>query len=192
MSARAIGGSAHNLRGMEVLGNQLKTSGAPARPLKGAGRVPLATLACLGVLAGCTSPQDDNAVPPPQTTTQSADTPATAAPTKDLEQAAQPALDLLQRHVPSGYASSPVVSGYDWASTPSETIKEQLSGDHILQVACSGNGQVTIDIRASATTSHLIPCGSAVTLPLIGPLDATITGQPPNTGVATWRVLPRT
>jgi hypothetical protein len=90
--------------------------------------------------------------------------------------------------VPGGYGAHPVVSGYDWAAHTGQTLDETLTGAHLLQVACSGHGEVSVVIRR---VTKRISCGQEVSLPFDGALDLVIDGRPGNTGVVAWRVLAR-
>ncbi len=154
-------------------------------------RIPVAAVAGLALLTGCTA---NSAQTPVHTaSTPPAPTPAGSAATADLDTAAIPALDLVQRYVPAGYATKPVVSGYDWATHTGQAIEEDaLAGPHVFQIACSGNGEVSAVIRlAKKETSQHVSCGKGISVPFAGPLDAVINGSPGNTGVVAWRVLAR-
>jgi hypothetical protein len=109
----------------------------------------------------------------------------------DLKTAAAPALDLVQRYVPGGYATKSVVSGFDWATVSDEVLDETLSGPHLLQIACSGTGEVSITVQvAGKKPDRHVVCGNEVSVPFAGKLHAVIDGKPGNSGVVAWRVLP--
>ncbi len=112
----------------------------------------------------------------------------------DLQAAAAPALDLVQRYLPNGYATAPVSSGYDWATASNEVRDDTLSGRHLLQVACSGTGEISTAVQVAGKAQDLhVACGDKeVSVPFDGKLQAAIDGKPSNSGVVAWRVLPRT
>jgi hypothetical protein len=182
---------------MEVLGNLVMTIG-PQRWIR---RVPPAAIAGLALVTGClvtgcTAKTGDtpagatSTAPSAESTAPTGTAPTGAAAPADLEKAAAPALDLVQRYVPSGYATQAVVSGYDWATHTGQAIVETLQGSHLLQIACSGDGEVSAVVRvAKKSTQQSIACGKEVSVPFEGALDAVIDGRPGNTGVVAWRVL---
>jgi hypothetical protein len=167
---------------MEVLGNVVLDRWL------GLSVVPLAGLA---LMAGCTAGQQNAAAPSPAESTSA---PGASASVADLQAAAAPALDLVQRYVPVGYATAPVSSGYDWANGSNEVRDETLSGRHLLQIACSGSGEIstTVQVTGKAQDQH-VACGDKeVSVPFDGKLQVAIDGKPGNSGVVAWRVLSRT
>ena len=179
--------------GMEVLGNLMSI----ARPGLG-----LVVVAGLMLMTGCTAKRPDEDSPStPASLVSSASASASASasgttptPTSPaaLEVAAAPALSLAGRYVPDGYRTASVVSGYDWATTSNEVVKEALSGRHLFQIACSGIGEVSVTMRvAGREQNRRVVCGEQTSVPFAGPLDAVLNGKPGNTGVAAWRVLPQ-
>ena len=142
----------------------------------------LAALAGVALIAGCTAKHS----PDPGPTITPSPSPS---PSMDAQEAAAPALFLLAGYVPKGYRPKPVESGYHSAAdTSGQTLREKLTGRHLLQIACSGDGAVSAVVGKAA--ARRIACGQTVSLPLNGPLDVTIAGRAGNTGVVAWRVLP--
>lgn len=160
----------------------------------------VAGLAGLALIAGCTAGHQKAATPSlTGATTAPAPTGATTAPggsrsLADLQAAAGPALDLVQRYVPDGYATAPVSSGHDWATASNEVRDETLSGRHLLQIACSGTGGIstTVQVTGKAQEQHVVCDDKEVSVPFAGKLQAAIDGKPGNSGVVAWRVLSRT
>jgi hypothetical protein len=166
---------------MEVLGNVVIARGLS---------ISVAVLTGLALLAGCTA-EHQKAVAPSLAGATPA--PGGSASVADLEAAAAPALDLVQRYLPGGYATAPVSSGYDWATASNEVRDETLSGRHLLQIACSGAGEIsaTVQVTGKLHNQH-VACGDKeVSVPFDGKLQAAIAGKPGNSGVVAWRVLSR-
>jgi hypothetical protein len=108
--------------------------------------ISVAALAGLALTAGCTAGHQKPAAP--------ALTGATLAPggspsVADLHVAAAPPLDLVQRYLPDGYAAAPVSSGFDWATASNEVRDESLLGRHLLQIACSGTGDISTTVQVT-------------------------------------------
>ncbi|WP_152648415.1 hypothetical protein [Streptacidiphilus anmyonensis] len=139
----------------------------------------------VALVSGCSGSTTDQAhgTPAPQ--------PTTSAKAVPLDEAAKPALALVQQYVPAGFNAVPVASEYDWARNAGQRISENLSGESALQVACSGTGSVSFTLHSAAgETRHGISCGKATTIQFKGNLDAVIDGAASNSGVVAWRVLP--
>ena len=150
-----------------------------------------AALSGLALVAGCTTGHHNAAAPYPAKVTPA---PGGSSTVADLQAAAAPALDLVQRYLPNGYATAPVSSGYDWATASNEVRDDTLSGRHLLQVACSGTGEISTAVQVAGKAQDLhVACGDKeVSVPFDGKLQAAIDGKPSNSGVVAWRVLPRT
>jgi hypothetical protein len=141
-------------------------------------------------MAGCggTGAGHAQGAPAPHPTTSASGAAGDSA--ASLDAAAQPALELVGHFVPAGFKSEPVASEYDWARDSGQRLSEALSGENVLQVACTGNGAVSFTLHsASGDTKKSIPCGQSSTVQFKGNLDAVIDGSPSNSGVVAWRVL---
>ena len=152
--------------------------------------IPVATVTGLALLTGCTTAHPKAATPSPAAATPA---PAGSTSVADLEAAAAPALDLVRRYVPDGYATAPVSSGYDWAKASNEVRDDTLSGRHLLQIACSGTGEIstTVQVTGKPQDQH-VACGDKeVSVPFDGKLQAVLDGRPGTSGVVAWRVLSR-
>ncbi|MFD4981064.1 hypothetical protein [Streptomyces sp. NPDC058382] len=101
---------------------------------------------------------------------------------------------LVDRHTPSGYRTSPVASGYDWAKASGQRISESLPGGHLFQIACSGSGAVSVNLSLSKGDSEAkVKCGAeAKSLSFDGKFDAVIDGSRSNSGAYAWRIVGRT
>ena len=105
-------------------------------------------------------------------------------------QAGQAAALLAQsRH--RGYAEQPLASGQDRADDKGREISQAVVGRALLQVACSGRGQVTVTLPQQQR-STVVECGEPATgVPFRGPLTALVVGQRDSAGAYAWRILRR-
>ncbi|WNI24309.1 hypothetical protein [Streptomyces sp. ITFR-16] len=112
---------------------------------------------------------------------------------KSLDDAAKPAKALVDEYTPSGYRTSPVASGYDWANASGQKISESLPGDHLFQIACSGSGAVTVTVSLpKGDSKEQVECGAkARTISFDGKFDAVVSGGTSNSGAYAWRIAGR-
>jgi hypothetical protein len=110
---------------------------------------------------------------------------------KTLTRDANQAMTLLAGSPHQGYADQPVASGQDRANDKGREISEDVTGRALLQVACSGHGQVTVTLPRQQR-STLVDCGEKATgVPFRGQLTALVVGQRDSAGAYAWRVLPK-
>jgi hypothetical protein len=151
---------------------------------RGACALLLASVPLLG-LVGCSGSHDGRAAHP---TASAAKTKAPTAP-RSLDQEAKPAVALVDQFAPSGYPTTAVASGYDWATHTGQEISETLPGKHLFQIACSGNGRIAVSLAADSRKKD-IACGHRSTgISFTGKFEAVIDGAAGNTGTYAWRIL---
>jgi hypothetical protein len=108
-----------------------------------------------------------------------------------LTRQAGQAAALLDQSPHAGYAGQPLASGQDRADDKGREISEDVTGRALLQIACSGRGQVTVTLPEQQR-STLVDCGEPATgVPFRGPLTALVVGQRDSAGAYAWRILPR-
>lgn len=117
-----------------------------------------------------------------------------SSPGKSLDDTARPAVALVDQHTPSGYGTSSVASGYDWAQASGQKISESLAGDHLFQIACSGSGAISFHLSLpKGGSQEKVECGAkAKTVSFDGKFVAVIDGNESNSGAYAWRILGRT
>jgi hypothetical protein len=110
---------------------------------------------------------------------------------KTLTRDANQAVSLLAQSPHQGYADQPAASGQDRADDKGREISQPVSGRALLQVACSGHGQVTVTLPQQQL-STVVDCGEKATgIPFRGALTALVVGQRDSAGAYAWRILPR-
>lgn len=160
-------------------------------PVVRAGSLLLA-VAPLVASAACSGSPD--AAPPPSTRppVHRSSAPAGPAGASDRPVGDQDALAsaLISQWTPAGYRPSPVASGAEWASEPATGFDDgSLTGRHLFQIACSGNGAITVHLT-DRSPGRKVPCGGkAAAFPFSGPLHVLFEGEAANRGRSVWRVL---
>ncbi|MYW07040.1 hypothetical protein GT034_01480 [Streptomyces sp. SID2563] len=111
----------------------------------------------------------------------------------DLDATARPAVAIVGQYTPGGYKTSPVASGYDWATASGQRISESLPGAHLFQIACSGSGTLAVHLSLpKGDTEERVECGAkAKAVPFDGKLVAVIDGSTSNHGAYAWRIVAR-
>jgi hypothetical protein len=139
----------------------------------GAVAVGLATAGVL-VTSACTARNGDSAVPDQSAVTRSTNE----------------ALALLARTPLRGFRAEPVASGHDRADDQGLEISESVKGRALFQVACSGEGDVTVTLPRQHT-SQVVTCGEPATgFTFRRQLVALVVGARISTGAYAWRILP--
>jgi hypothetical protein len=109
---------------------------------------------------------------------------------RTLTRQATEAETLLSRSPHQGYAGTPLASGQDRADDKGREVSQVVKGRAVFQIACSGDGQVTVTIPRQQR-STLVDCGKpATSLPFRGSLTALVVGQRDSEGAYAWRILP--
>ncbi|MFE7576944.1 hypothetical protein ACFU5Z_19645 [Streptomyces sp. NPDC057521] len=118
---------------------------------------------------------------------------AHASAGKSLDATARPAVAVVGQYTPSGYKTSPVASGYDWATASRQRISESLPGAHLFQIACSGSGTLAMHLSLpKGDTEERVECGAkAEAVSFDGKLVAVIDGSTSNHGAYAWRIVAR-
>jgi hypothetical protein len=107
-----------------------------------------------------------------------------------LTRSTNDALALLSRTSPHGFGADPVASGHDRADDEGLEISESVKGRALFQVACSGEGDVTVTLPRQHLTK-VVTCGKpAAGFPFRGQLVALVVGARSSTGAYAWRILP--
>lgn len=107
---------------------------------------------------------------------------------RTIDDAVQPALALVDEWIPEGFTDSGATSGHFWASDPA-SVDDSRPGRQLLQIACSGNGRITVKMTPEAP-GRTVPCaGKAAGIPFSGTVHASVEGASTNRGVTAWRIL---
>jgi hypothetical protein len=126
------------------------------------------------VTSACTAGNGDSGVPDLSAVTRS---------TKE-------ALALLARTPLRGFRAEPVASGHDRADDQGLEISESVKGRALFQVACSGEGDVTVTLPRQHV-SKVVTCGKPATgFEFHGRLVALVVGARSSTGAYARRILP--
>ena len=162
--------SAHHRSGAARRGGALLLAGVPL----------LALLACSG-------PSGTSPAPPPskKPTAQRSTAPAE----RDMDEAVQPALALVDEWIPAGFTDTAATSGHFWASEPAAGIDDNEPGRQLLQIACSGNGEIAVQLTDRAPSRKVGCGGKAAGFPFTGSISAFVGGAAANRGVVAWRIL---
>ncbi|SHL21772.1 hypothetical protein [Actinacidiphila paucisporea] len=138
-------------------------------------------------LTACSGASHASPAPPPATKHTAQRGTAPAEP--DLHEAARPALALVGEWIPEDFTDAPTSSGYFWASAPATGVDDRAPGRHLLQIACSGNGGIVVQMTAHAPYKK-VTCGDKATgFPYTGAISAYVGGAAANRGIVAWRIL---
>ena len=106
---------------------------------------------------------------------------------RDMDEAVQPALALVDESIPAGFTDTAATSGHFWASEPADESTTNRTA--LLQVACSGNGEIAVQLTDRAPSRKVGCGGKAAGFPFTGSISAFVGGAAANRGVVAWRIL---
>lgn len=109
-----------------------------------------------------------------------------------MDEAVQPALALVDEWIPAGFTDAAATSGHFWASEPASGVDDTKPGRQLLQIACSGNGEIVVRMTADAPRQRVGCGGKAAGFPFTGAISAFVGGAAANRGVVAWRILSAT